>query len=230
MVVTKLQLAAMSRAAIPEDQRKDFYLYVDEFQNFATDSFAVILSEARKYRLSLIVANQYIAQMDETVRDAVFGNVGTLISFRVGATDASALEREFAPIFEQNDLEGRLMIEERPLLVNADGNLLARVFENLLNNAVRYGQEGKYVDIHVFADGANVMTEVTNYDSLIEPEQLPFIFDMFYKIDDVRQSNSAGTGLGLAIAKNIIDLHQGNISAASSVEKTIFTVSLPRTS
>lgn len=104
MVVTKLQLAAMSRAAIPEDQRKDFFLYVDEFQNFATESFAVILSEARKYRLSLIVANQYIAQMDENVRDAVFGNVGSLISFRVGATDASFLEKEFTPIFEQNDL------------------------------------------------------------------------------------------------------------------------------
>lgn len=104
MVVTKLQLAAMQRAAIPEEERKDFYLYVDEFQNFATDSFAVILSEARKYRLSLTVANQYIAQMEETVRDAVFGNVGTLISFRVGATDAAFLEKEFTPVFEQNDL------------------------------------------------------------------------------------------------------------------------------
>lgn len=104
MIVTKLQLAAMSRAALPEEERKDFYLYVDEFQNFATDSFAVILSEARKYRLSLIVANQYISQMEETVRDAVFGNVGTLISFRVGATDAAALEKEFSPVFEQNDL------------------------------------------------------------------------------------------------------------------------------
>ncbi len=104
MLITKIQLAAMSRAYIPENQRKDFYLYVDEFQNFATESFGVILSEARKYRLSLTVANQYIAQMDENVRDAVFGNVGTLISFRVGATDATYLEKEFAPVFVQNDL------------------------------------------------------------------------------------------------------------------------------
>jgi len=88
MMITKIQLAAMSRVDTPEDERKDFYLYVDEFQNFATESFATILSEARKYRLSLILAHQYIAQMEEVVRDAVFGNVGTLITFRVGAEDA----------------------------------------------------------------------------------------------------------------------------------------------
>ena len=104
MMITKIQLAAMSRANIPEEQRRDFYLYVDEFQNFATDSFAVILSEARKYRLSLIMANQYILQMPETVKNAVFGNVGTMIAFRVGATDASVMEKEFAPAFEASDL------------------------------------------------------------------------------------------------------------------------------
>ncbi|KKR18865.1 MAG: hypothetical protein UU65_C0001G0255 [candidate division CPR2 bacterium GW2011_GWC1_41_48] len=104
MMITKIQLAAMSRADVSEEKRKDFYLYVDEFQNFATDSFAKILSEARKYRLNLIVANQYIAQMDETVRDAVFGNVGTLVSYRVGAKDATFLENEFSGIFESHDL------------------------------------------------------------------------------------------------------------------------------
>lgn len=104
LMITKIQLAAMQRATIPEEDRRDFYLYVDEFQNFATDSFAVILSEARKYHLNLIMANQYVAQMLETVRDAVFGNVGTLISFRIGAPDAELLAREFAPVFEGNDL------------------------------------------------------------------------------------------------------------------------------
>jgi len=89
MMITKIQLSAMQRANIPEAERQDFYLYVDEFQNFATESFATILSEARKYRLSLIMTNQYIAQMPEVVRDAVFGNIGTLASFRVGATDAA---------------------------------------------------------------------------------------------------------------------------------------------
>ncbi|MCE9643589.1 MAG: type IV secretion system DNA-binding domain-containing protein [Candidatus Andersenbacteria bacterium] len=104
MLITKLQLAAMDRASIPEAQRRDFYLYVDEFQNFATESFATILSEARKYRLNLIIAHQYITQMEEVVRDAVFGNVGTIISFRVGAFDAEYLEKEFMPYFTQTDL------------------------------------------------------------------------------------------------------------------------------
>lgn len=104
MMITKMQLAAMSRVSIPESQRKDFYLYVDEFQNFATDSFAAILSEARKYRLNLIIAHQYIEQLNESVKAAVFGNVGTLICFRVGATDAEELVKEFTPYFTEEDL------------------------------------------------------------------------------------------------------------------------------
>ena len=104
LLITKLQLAAMSRVDIPEEERKDFFLYVDEFQNFATESFVNILSEARKYRLALILAHQYIAQMEERVRDAVFGNIGTLISFRVGAEDAEYIEKEFTPEFVAGDL------------------------------------------------------------------------------------------------------------------------------
>jgi CxxC-x17-CxxC domain-containing protein len=104
LLITKIQLAAMSRVDTPEAERKDFYLYVDEFQNFATESFANILSEARKYRLNLIIGHQYIAQMDEIVRDAVFGNVGTLAVFRVGAEDAEFLEKEFSPEFTAEDL------------------------------------------------------------------------------------------------------------------------------
>lgn len=104
MMITKIQLAAMGRVDIPEETRRDFYLYVDEFQNFATESFANILSEARKYRLSLILANQYITQLDEKVRDAIFGNAGTLVTFRVGAADAEFMEKEFEPAFMMNDL------------------------------------------------------------------------------------------------------------------------------
>ncbi len=104
-LVTKIQLAAMSRSDIPDvSKRRPFYLYVDEFQNFATDSFSVILSEARKYGLNLTVANQYIAQMTDSVRDAVFGNVGTTISFRVSADDAPILVKQFEPVFEESDL------------------------------------------------------------------------------------------------------------------------------
>ena len=104
MMITKLQLAAMSRVDTPEEERRDFYLYVDEFQNFATDSFANILSEARKYHLSLVLAHQYIEQLTDSVRAAVFGNVGTLVVFRVGATDAEFLAKEFLPLFNEEDL------------------------------------------------------------------------------------------------------------------------------
>jgi len=104
MMITKIQLAAMTRVNIPENDRKDFFLYVDEFQNFATEAFANILSEARKYRLNLTMAHQYIEQLSEEVRSAVFGNVGTILSFRVGAGDATVLAKEFAPRFTEEDL------------------------------------------------------------------------------------------------------------------------------
>ena len=103
MMVTKMQLAAMSRVDIPQEQRQDFFVYIDEFQNFSTDSFAEILSEARKYRLSLILAHQYIEQLSDEVKAAVFGNVGTTVVFRIGATDAEEFEKEFAPLLTVED-------------------------------------------------------------------------------------------------------------------------------
>ena len=104
MLITKLQLAAMRRVDMPEEARRDFYLYVDEFQNFATTSFIKILSEARKYRLNITLANQYMAQIPEDVQKAILGNAGTIISFAVGAEDAEILHKEFAEVFSQNDL------------------------------------------------------------------------------------------------------------------------------
>jgi len=104
MFVIKFQAAAMSRADIPEADRKDFSLYVDEFQNFSTDSFASILSEARKYHLNLIVANQFIAQLTPEIRDAVFGNIGTIVAHRMGPEDAEFMVKQFAPIFDTRDL------------------------------------------------------------------------------------------------------------------------------
>ncbi len=114
VIVSKIQMSAMSRADMDEDKRKEFFLYVDEFQNFATDSFCSILSEARKYRLDLIMAHQYINQLVTTkygststqIRDAVFGNVGTLCSFKVGADDAEYLAKEYAPILTEQDVIG----------------------------------------------------------------------------------------------------------------------------
>ena len=104
VLVPKILVAAMSRQDVPEEQRADFFLYVDEFQNFATETFADILAEARKFRLNLIVANQFIGQIEEEVKNAVFGNVGTLVSFRVGVTDANYLQHEFTPVFNETDL------------------------------------------------------------------------------------------------------------------------------
>jgi len=129
VLITKFQLAAMHRVEIPEDTRIDHYLYVDEFQNFATPSFIKILSEARKYRLSLMLANQYMAQIPEEVQKAILGNAGTLISFAIGAEDAAIIHKEFAEVFSENDLVNlsnfqiaiKLMIDghaARPFLAN----------------------------------------------------------------------------------------------------------------
>lgn len=123
MLITKIYLAAMSRAELPNHviaQMPPFYFYVDEFQNFANDSFADILSEARKYKLALTVANQYIAQMEETVRDAVFGNMGTTVAFRVGPLDAEFMERVFAPVFTQENLQN-IMFGQYYVTLQIDG-------------------------------------------------------------------------------------------------------------
>jgi len=109
IIVSKLQMTALERASLPEEQRNDFYLYIDEFQNFITDSIATILSEARKYRLELIIAHQYMKQLEDNkgksaVRDAVLGNAGTIVSFRIGVEDAEILQKEFAPVFNAYDL------------------------------------------------------------------------------------------------------------------------------
>jgi type IV secretory pathway TraG/TraD family ATPase VirD4 len=109
IIVSKLQMTALERADLPEEQRNDFFLYIDEFQNFITESIATILSEARKYRLELIIAHQYMKQLEDnkgktTVRDAVLGNAGTIVSFRIGVEDADILQKEFAPVFGSYDL------------------------------------------------------------------------------------------------------------------------------
>jgi hypothetical protein len=106
ILVTQFQLAAMSRADTPEEKRRDFYLYIDEFHNFSTDSFASILSEARKYRLCLTLAHQYVDQLRPEIRNAVFGNVGSMISFRVGESDAEALERTFGHSYTASEFTG----------------------------------------------------------------------------------------------------------------------------
>lgn len=122
MVVTKIQQAAMARTAIPEDQRRDFYLYCDEFQYFATDTFAEILSEARKYHLNLTMAHQYMGQLSHIIRTTAFGNVGTIVNFRVGAEDAAILENEYTPIFKVRDIIN-LGVREFYIKMSVDGEL-----------------------------------------------------------------------------------------------------------
>ena len=164
--VMKFQAAAMSRANVPEDQRTDFALYVDEFQNFSTDSFATILSEARKYHLNLIAANQFTHQLTEEIRDAVFGNVGTTIAFRVGDRDAEALHKYFRPAFDETDLirmpnynaAVRTMIGGVPTLPFSMATLpplgspnakLAEALKQL--SAAKYGRPRQAVEEEIFA-------------------------------------------------------------------------------
>ena len=105
IIIGKLLMAALSRVDISdESSRRDFYLYIDEFQNFTTDSIGIILSEARKYHLNLIIAHQFIKQLKENIRDAVFGNVGSIVSFRIGPDDAEYMKNKFEPVFTPSDL------------------------------------------------------------------------------------------------------------------------------
>ncbi len=166
--VIKFQAAAMARAQQAEASRRDFSLYVDEFQNFSTDSFATILSEARKYRLSLIVANQFIGQLNDQVRDAVFGNVGTILSLRCGPEDAEFLAKQFAPSFEANDLVNlpnlhgalRLMSNGLPttpfslkILFPPIGNADEKVAQAIIDySRSHYGHPKSEVDAAVLAD------------------------------------------------------------------------------
>ncbi|MBI2066197.1 type IV secretion system DNA-binding domain-containing protein [Candidatus Woesebacteria bacterium] len=168
VLVPRILMAAMSRQDVPEEKRKDFYLYVDEFQNFATPDFAVILSEARKYRLGLCVANQFIGQVEEEVKNAVFGNVGTLICFRVGVTDASYLAHEFTPVFGEDDLLNveryhaytKTIVNNEPVppfsmdltkdLVAQKANENPRVSEIIKEmSRLKYGRDGRLVEAEI---------------------------------------------------------------------------------
>ncbi|MCA9325152.1 DUF87 domain-containing protein [Candidatus Saccharibacteria bacterium] len=163
LLVTKMQLGAMSRADIPAEQRHPFYLYVDEFQNFATDSFATILSEARKYGLNLTVANQYIAQMPVEVKDAVFGNVGSIVAFRMSADDARTMQRYFEPKFTEYDLvhmhnrhfvismtiEGEKVPGFSAISLNLPPNSDDYTTHIIQNSRARYSVDRRYVDQYV---------------------------------------------------------------------------------
>ncbi|WP_019420749.1 sensor histidine kinase [Paenibacillus sp. OSY-SE] len=134
---------------------------------------------------------------------------------------------ELLPIFEKNQLMARLQVIPH-LNISGDGELLARVFENLMTNAVRYGSEGEFIDIHGYLDAEDAVIQIVNYGDCIPPEELPNVFDMFYTGDQARTHQEGSTGLGLFIAKNIVVQHQGTISVQSSVTRTLFEVRLPQ--
>lgn len=136
------------------------------------------------------------------------------------------LNEEFYPVLEKNRLTSRIKAA-RNLVISGDGDLLARVFENLLTNAVRYGNDGHFIDIDGYVDGKDAVVQVINYGDCIEPEELPHLFDMFYTGDRSRNHTTGSTGLGLFITKNIVEQHDGTISVQSSGIRTLFEVRLP---
>ncbi|MBJ8112440.1 HAMP domain-containing histidine kinase [Bacillus cereus group sp. N6] len=137
------------------------------------------------------------------------------------------LDEQLYPLLEKNQLEVRLNLKPH-LYINGDGNLLARVFENLVTNAVRYGNKGQFVDMNGYSEDGDVVVQIVNYGDSIPEEELPYLFDMFYTGDKARTVQKNSTGLGLFIAKNIVEQHNGKISAESNVMRTIFEVRLPK--
>ncbi|CAM4495321.1 MAG: HAMP domain-containing sensor histidine kinase [Paenibacillus macerans] len=137
------------------------------------------------------------------------------------------LAEELYPLFEKNELTVRLDLAPQ-LTISGDGDLLARVFENLLSNAVRYGKDGGYIDIHGRMEEGNAVIRVINYGDSIPPDELPHLFEMFFTGDRARTHQGGSTGLGLFIAKNIIEQHEGSISAQSDIIRTQFEVRLPK--
>ena len=174
LLVTKIQIDAMSRADVAREDRRDFYLYIDEFQNYVTDSIESILSEARKYRLGLIVAHQYLAQLEDqgkkgkgvSLKDAIFGNVGTIMSYKIGAQDAEFMAKEMAPVFSEQDLVSmdkykgvmKLSIDTQPsrpfsiiptnpYTVEGDKDA-AEAFKQL--SRLKYGRDKEFVEREIF--------------------------------------------------------------------------------
>ena len=133
---------------------------------------------------------------------------------------------EFYPSFEEKSISCDLTTNLPSIMINADGKLLARLFDNLINNAIKYGADGKRIDVNVVGDGSRVTVTVINYGKIIPARELPYIFDKFYRVEQSRASSTGGTGLGLAIAKNIVDMHGGHITAQSDLNGTRFIVEL----
>ena len=133
---------------------------------------------------------------------------------------------DFYPSFTENDLEYELVCKQNSILISADGNLLARLFDNLINNAIKYGKEGKFIRVFIRNEEEHVIVSVVNYGYVIPKEDIKHLFNKFYRVEQSRSTNTGGTGLGLAIVKNIVDMHKGNIEVRSDLDGTEFEVKL----
>ncbi len=152
------------------------------------------------------------------------------VSMKISKVDIvkllSQLLEEFYPNFMDKNLAYELQSNVPAKIISADGNLLARLFDNLINNAIKYGAEGKKIEVKIHATDAIVTVSVTNYGYVIPGEELPLLFEKFYRVEQSRSTNTGGTGLGLAIARNIVDMHGGTIGVTSDLNGTVFTVRL----
>lgn len=152
------------------------------------------------------------------------------IAMRVDKVDIvmliNQLLDDFYPSFTQNSLEYELVCKQNSIIINADGNLVARLFDNLINNAIKYGKEGKYIKVYIEDKGEKVVVSVVNYGHVIPKEDIRNLFNKFYRVEQSRSTNTGGTGLGLAIVKNIVDMHKGNIVVNSDLDGTEFVVTL----
>ncbi|MCJ7843132.1 HAMP domain-containing histidine kinase [Lederbergia sp. NSJ-179] len=187
-------------------------------------------AQVRHYTTIAFTKSQRLEKLIDELFEITRMNYGrlTLEKTRLDIDELlSQLKEELYPLFEKNHLIARVNFKS-PLTILGDGDLLARVFENLLINAIRYGTDGQYVDIHGFVDAEDVVVQVINYGNQIPPEEIPHLFEMFYSGDQARTFQDGGTGLGLFIAKNIIEQHGGTITVESSVIRTQFEVRLPQ--
>ena len=184
--------------------------------------------------MSAEIFNSYTkAKRLEKLIEDLFGftklNYGK-VSMKVTKVDIvkllSQLLEEFYPNFMDKDLAYELQSNVPAKIINADGNLLARLFDNLINNAIKYGAEGKRIVVKIHAAESTVTVSVTNYGYVIPKEELPLLFEKFYRVEQSRSSNTGGTGLGLAIARNIVEMHGGTIGVTSDLNGTVFTVRL----
>lgn len=191
---------------------------------------ASLTSEMKKKYLDITYTK---AKRLEKLIEDLFGftklNYGK-VSMKVSKVDIvkllSQLLEEFYPNFMDKNLAYELQSDVPAKTISADGNLLARLFDNLINNAIKYGAEGKRILVKIHAEEAIVTVSVTNYGYVIPKDELPLLFDKFYRVEQSRSTNTGGTGLGLAIAKNIVDMHGGTIGVTSDLNGTVFTVKL----